>query len=266
MWWTTILLVILLPACSPDVQSYAAKHTTVAERSFAERFLRLSADGKIDSVMPMLSTELRTDSTRRVAERIGALLATVKLDSLHFMGVNIFENPGAKLREVNLSYEGPTADHHWALANVATRYSPAGTAVFGFSAYPLSQPLELTNAFRLKHQSAVHFIWLALALIMPVITIATAGWMVRSRMPRRWLWAIVSLVATPATGLNWTTGQLTHQVTFFLLFGGAAMRGSAGLPWILSVGVPTGAIVAYFRLRAWRRTTVARTSVPTVAA
>ena len=84
-------------------------------------------------------------------------------------------------------------------------------------------------------------------------------------MRRRWLWALVALITSPAMGLNWTTGQLTHQLNLFLLFGGAAMRGVAASPWIVTFGMPVGAIVAYFRFRAWQRSTVEGAGAPTVA-
>jgi hypothetical protein len=261
-----IALPALLVACNPDISTYAAKHTTVAERTFAAHYLALLAGGQIDSAVGFLVPDLRSDTTRRVASRVGALLATARLDSLHLIGVNIFENLGTHLRQLNLTYEGPTRDGRWVVANVATNHIGDTTTVYGFSAYPLAAQLETANAFTRAHLSAIRLIWLALALLMPVLTIGLAVWVLRTRMRRRWLWAIVALIASPAFALNWTTGHPVGQVNIFLLFGGAAMRGSSAAPWIISFGLPLGAIVSYFRYRAWREAVTRNAAPPNVAA
>jgi len=184
---------------------------------------------------------------------VGVLLSRARLDSLHFIAVHINENLGTHERQTTLSYEAPTSDSQWVAASVATNYRGDTANVVGFSAYPVAEQLETTNAFTLTHRSPIHFIWLALALLMPICTIGCAVWIVRSRMPRRWLWAVVALITSPAMALNWTTGQLTGQLNLFLLFGGSGIRGVPAAPWIISFGVPLGAIVSYFRLRAWRQ-------------
>jgi hypothetical protein len=71
-------------------------------------------------------------------------------------------------------------------------------------------------------------------------------------MPRRWLWAVAALIASPAFTLNWTTGQAVLANNMFILFGGAFFRSGAATPWSLTFAMPIGALVAYLRFRAWR--------------
>lgn len=138
--------------------------------------------------------------------------------------------------------------------------------VVGVSAQPIPGRLEEINAFTLAGKSGLHYLWLILAGLMPVITLSAAVRLVTARgMPRRWPWAIVALIATPAFVLNWTTGQVTIGNNIFILFGAAFTRPGPAAPWSLTFAVPIGAAVAFLRFRAWRNARMSRASVGSAA-
>jgi hypothetical protein len=113
--------------------------------------------------------------------------------------------------------------------------------------------LEDLHAFTLADRSFIHYVWLVLATLMPVVTIAMAIRVIRAKgMRRRWLWAVAALIASPAFTLNWTTGQAILANNTFILFGGAFFRPGAAAPWSLTFAMPIGAFVAYLRFRAWQ--------------
>jgi len=156
---------------------------------------------------------------------------------------------------VNLTYEMPTSTAgSWVTSNVATRRAGPSVAVTGFSAYPIKGPLEILNRFTLSERSPAHYVWLALALLMPLVTITVAVYVARARgMPRRWLWVFASLIATPAFFINWTTGEVGFRSAWFLLFGGAATSAGPAAPWVVSFALPIGAGIAYLKVRRWRQ-------------
>ena len=169
------------------------------------------------------------------------------------IGVNIVNHAGTQSRDVNLSYEMPTTGTRWLTASVAARSAQGHTSVIGFSADVLPRRLEELHAFTLADKSFMHYVWLVLAALMPVVTIAMAIRVIRAKgMPRRWLWAVVALIASPAFTLNWTTGQARLANNLFILFGAAFGRPGAAAPWLLTFAMPIGAFVAYLRFRAWR--------------
>ncbi len=134
--------------------------------------------------------------------------------------------------------------------------------VIGFSAHRIPSLLEEINAFTLADKSGLHFLWLALAGLIPVMTLATAVRVVRAKgMPRPWLWAIAALIASPAFVLNWTTGQPSVANNLFVLFGGAFAQPGAAAPWSVTFALPIGTAVAYLRLRAWRTAQAAARAV-----
>src|SRR5438093_6343644 len=174
--------------------------------------------------------------------KIATLLKDAHLDCMRLIGVNV-RSFGASNRHVNLTYEMPTSTAgSWVTSNVATRRAGPSVAVTGFSAYPIKGPLEILNRFTLSERSPAHYVWLALALLMPLVTITVAVYVARARgMPRRWLWVFASLIATPAFFINWTTGKVGFSNGWFLLFGGAATSAGPAAPWTVSFAVPIGA-------------------------
>ena len=249
------LALAMLTGCGADITSFANRFTTPAERSFPRSYLQLLADENLDVATSLLAPELRTDTTDRVMRQVAALLKNARLDSMRLIGVNT-SNFGNG-HDVNLSYEIPnTATGGWVVSNVATRRTGSSVTVIGFSAYPIPDRLEALNRFTLTGKKATHYVWLTLALLMPLVTITVAVVVVRAKgMPRRWLWAFASLIATPAFFINWTTGQVGMQNGLFLLFGGSATSAGPAAPWVVSFAMPLGAGIAYIRLRRWRQAT-----------
>jgi hypothetical protein len=248
-----VLLCLLVSCASPDLDSFAQKNTARDERAFAENYLHLLSGAQLDTAAALLAPNLRTDTVAHALKAVSALLRDARLDSLHLVGVNVFTNAGTQSRDVNLSYQVVTTRGRWLSTNVATRSFRGDTSVIGFSAHILPGRLEEVHAFTLAGKSFVHYVWLVLAVLMPLVTIATAIRVIRAKgMPRRWLWALAALIASPAFTLNWTTGRGVMANNLFILFGGAFMRPGPAAPWLLTFAVPMGAFVAYLRLRTWR--------------
>ena len=243
---------ITVAACATDLATFADKHTTAAERAFPRTYLQLLADAQLDSAFSLLAPELRSDTARSALSQVSALLQEARLDSMRLIGVNI-ASMGGDRRTVNLTYEMPAATGGWLVSNVAARYAGSSLSVTGFSAYPVNDQLERLNKFTLSGRSPIHYLWLTLALMIPIGAITVAVYVGRAHgMPRRWLWVIASLIATPTFFINWTTGEVGMRAVSLLLFGGAATRTGSAAPWIVSFALPVGALVAYVKARRWR--------------
>jgi hypothetical protein len=201
-----VLLCLVLSCYPPDLDTFAREHTTPEERAFSANYLHLLSGAQLDSAAALLAPNLRTDTVTRGLEVVSALLRDARLDSLHLIGVKIAYHARTQSRDVNLSYEIPTTGGSWLTANVAARSAQGHTSVIGFSANVVPRRLEELHAFTLVDKSFTHYLWLALAVLVPLVTIAMAIRLIRAKgMPRRWLWAVVALIASPAF-----TPQLDH--------------------------------------------------------
>jgi len=260
--WRPVSLasLVLATACASDLTSFANRFTTAEERTFPRTYLQLLADAHVDSAFSLLAPELRTDTARNALSQVATLLKDARLDSMRLIGTNINSLAG-NTRSVNLTYEMPTmTTARWVMSNVATRRAGSSIFVIGVSARPIQGPLEVLNRFTLSGKSVIHYAWLTLAIVVPVITITVAVLVARARgMPRRWLWVFGSLVATPAFFLNWTTGEVGVRSAFFLFSGGAATSAGPSAPWVVSFAIPIGAAIAYLKVLRWRQATAART-------
>jgi hypothetical protein len=248
-----LLPLITVAACAKDLTSFADKYTTAAERAFPRSYLQLLVDAQLDSAFSLLAPEIRSDTALGVMRQVSALLKDAHLDSMQLIGVDV-GSFGGNGRDVNLSYEMPTSTGGWLVSNVATHYAGSGLSVRGFSAHLIKARLELLNRFTPAGKSPTHYMWLMLAVLIPVGTIMVAFYVVRARgMPRRWLWVIVSLIAVPTFVINWTTGEVGVESLSFLLFGGAATSAGPAAPWIVSFALPLGALAAYLKAWRWRQ-------------
>lgn len=252
--WVILASIAALGCGTPDMDAYVRTHATAAEHEFAKRYLALLAAHRTDSALALLAPSIPAGNVRTVMPAIESVLVITKLDSLHYIGFNettMLGTDGAT-RTVNFTFEAPTTTGEWMYGNVALTHAGTELRVAAFSAYPIPRSLEAINAFSMDRASWLHLLFLGLAILMPVATLCVAAYVVRSRMPRRWLWAVAALVASPVFALNWTTGRAGMTNTLFHLFGSGFLRPGAAAPVMLSVGVPVGAIVAWFKVKAWR--------------
>jgi hypothetical protein len=249
------LLLAALAACATDPASFAEKYAAREDRAFALDYLQLLVDGHLDSAAAFIAPAIKSDTAVKVLAQAATLLRSARLDSLHVVGVNIRKGADRGERELNLTYEMPTRDHRWLLANVATRRTGAQVLVIGFSASSMNDQLETVHRFTLAGKTPLHYLWLVLATGIPLLTITVAVNVARTkRFPRRWLWTIIALLATPTFALNWSTGHAEIENSLVTLFGGSALRASSAAPWTISFALPLGALIAYFRLRRWNQT------------
>lgn len=220
----------------------------------ARDYLALLVRGRTDSAEARLAPSVRDQNTHAAIAQLASVLAGQVLDSMHVIAVRVNTFSGAAtMRYVGLGYEFHTP-HGWFAADVSTVDSAGAWLVEGLHVDPLADKLERVNAFTLTGRSPLHYVVFLLAIACAVLSLGVA-WLVafRSRMRRRWLWALVALVGVGQVMLNWTTGEIGERVLSVLLLGAGVMRGAPAAPWIVSFSFPVGALIAFERYRRWRR-------------
>ena len=155
-------------------------------------------------------------------------------------------------RRAQLTYE-LHGHQGWGLASLNFAGRPDGYRLVGLNVTPEPGSQAELNAFGLGGRGLIHYLILIATIASVLFSFSTAVRVWRTPMPRRRLFAFLSLVGFGTISLNWTTGQWWVQPTHFVLFGGAFLRAGIVGPWILTCGLPLGACIGLWRRAEYRR-------------
>lgn len=221
------------------------------EAAFAESFLERLRAHDLEYVMshadPALMEKTSQADIRAVADYFPA--GATRSSELIGSQVNVIN--GQWHGSFTFEYE---FDDGWAVASVSLRRVGEALRVTGFHVYQTGMSQKQFNAFELGGKSALQYAVLLLAVGVPVFILVTLIACIKTPMAKRkWLWVIFILGGIGTLSLNWTTGAYETNLLQYLLFGAAAFAASEHAPWIISVGVPVGAILFWMKRDAFLR-------------
>lgn len=235
----------LLTACSPSalIEKIANPEKTKIARDYVQRLM----DGDA-TLLAEIEPKLRTGNEVEALQTVRALIPPGAPVSTDLVGYNFSRFNSES--NYNVTFQFSYGDR-WLLATVGWREKPdQPREITRISVTPLEGSLQEINAFTFKRAAALHFIFLAGLIIIPVFSIVTLVVCIRTKFPRRkWLWIIFVIIGFCTFSLNWTTGQTSMNPLAFQLFGAGAMTSGVYAPWIISISVPVGAIAFWFKRR-----------------
>ncbi len=107
------------------------------------------------------------------------------------------------------------------------------------------------TAFVLTGKSPTHYAFLATTVFLPLFCFFTFIVCLFTPIPRlKWLWALFVLVGLGGANFNWFDGSISFDPLHATLLSAAYIQNPFG-PVILSISVPVGAFMFWFRRRAW---------------
>jgi hypothetical protein len=218
----------------PDVENYVRRFLDTLliappERSvaaFSERLARV--DGVLDSLR----------SVQRHFADVGAIDSAVLVGG----NVNVFAGGGSRLARRDLAYEvyGTKA---MALVQILLVDENGLRSVDGLHLEPLTSSLARANGFWENLRLAQSLV-LCLTLGVAAFSLGTAVVVARTRMPKRWWWALVAVIGAGKFWMNWTTGEMGVQLLSLQLFGASVLRAGLVGPWVVAFSFPIGAVLA----------------------
>lgn len=105
------------------------------------------------------------------------------------------------------------------------------------------------NALTLRRASPTALIAVLLALANVGFSLWTAALVVRARIPKRWLWALIACIGFGRVGVPWHSGAMTEQLVAVQFLGAAIRKDGMIAPWWIYFSFPGGALLALQRLR-----------------
>lgn len=235
-----LTLLLLLGGCSYD--ETLNKVLPKEESAYAQERLEDLRHKRFDVVRAALSPDVVTpDIEARLAQAASFFPAGDPI-RIKPIGANIHRS--GDRWQANLTYQYYFEDA-WAAANILLgRVGSNKVVVQGIRITRLPQPLEEMYAFTVAGKSILHYVFLTLAIAIPLFVLYVLVLCIRAPIgKRKWLWILFVLVGVVAFRLDWTTGATEIQLLHALLFGAGVHRASPYASWVFTLSIPLGAML-----------------------
>lgn len=243
-----VILLYLLTLTACDQQAALERFVPQAESAQAKKFVAQLAARDFDAVEAQLDPSLRSPHVRAKLNEVADQVPRGEPRSITTIGAHTHTvNQGTTY---SLTYDYEYAES-WLVVNVVLVKAGDTVRVSGVHVTPTRQSQKSLNEFRFSDKGVLHYVFLMLAILIPVFCVATIVACKRTKIrERKWLWYIFIALGFVQFSLNWTTGQTSILPLSFLLLGAGFNQAGPHAPVILTFAVPVGAIVFWLRRKA----------------
>lgn len=124
----------------------------------------------------------------------------------------------------------------------------SGRVLRSFRLNPQAADLRQAHAFSFRQANWRHYTAAGALLAVSAFVLTSFVVCLRTRgLRRKWLWAILTLVSVTQWSFNWTTGEFGFSPIYVMILGMSAIQVSPYNPWMLTFGLPIGAIIFWLR-------------------
>ena len=237
------LALLSLSACSYEEMS--GKLIPKEESELAESILSELRTGNIEFVYSLLSDELRGEANEEAIQDIAKYFHSGEPVSVEIIGSQVHTFNEAWNGNFTFEYQ---FDNGWNLANVALRKVGDTYVIVGLNVYQTDSSQRDVNNFVLAGKSGIHYLVLVLATTVPIFILVSVVYFFKTPITqRKWLWFFFILIGIGSIKINWTTGDYAIEILHLQLLGAGATAMGPHAPWIISAGLPVGAIIFWVR-------------------
>jgi len=238
----TSIFLMYLAGC--DQKEMLRRLTPTEEDKMARAFLEDVRGGDLHEAESLISNDVAYRDAALEPRELVEVLKGSELRHIEMIGANtsFFSTGGYTRKTVNLSYQVELSKG-WLVGSFVITEEGGSRRITGARFYRNSASLEEINRFTFAGKGLIYYVFLSLAITIPVFIIAVLVICVRSKIRRKWLWVLFILLGFVSFRLNWATGQLDWQLINFQLLGAGVSKFGIYAPWIISVSLPIGAIV-----------------------
>ena len=240
-----LLSIVLLAGCSPN--TLIEKLADQEKQRIALGYIQRIVTDDPTTLLNELDPSLDRNNARAGLVQLQSLFPKQTPTVANLVGYNVIYSSSEGVGN-HLTYQLGYGSK-WLLVYVSWRDRPGkARELITLKAQPINQSLQEANAFSFRHVRGRHVFFLCGALLVPLFILTTLLVCIQTKIARRkWLWILIVLVGMVQFSINWSTGEMTTSPVAFLLFGSSAMAASIYSPWIISVTIPVGAILFWFK-------------------
>lgn len=244
--FAVVLLLPILTAC--NYNDMLAKLAPKEESAFAKNYLESVRIKDFNAVKKSLKPELVTSDVDAKITEVANYFPLGDPIEIKQIGAQTYQSGDQLQATLTYQYQFPK---DWAVGTVILSKSKNVVVVEGFNVTRLSKSLQETNAFNLANKTPIHYLFLTLAVLIPIFVLTVLILCIRTTIPKKkWLWVLFVLVGFVGFTLNWTTGELNYQVLSFHFFGAGAVSAGPYSPWFITISLPIGAVVFLLKRKA----------------
>lgn len=242
--WLIILVTVFLAGCSQ--KAWLEKFVDAEKQKIARDYIQRLQDGDWKELAAELDPGLRKGNEVELLRTMRGMMPPGAPTFTDLVGYQT--NRTLQESNYNVTFQFGY-DSKWILVNAAWRErTGAPRQITGMRVVPLERSLQEANAFTFKRAGPAHYLFLAAAIVVPLFILGTLVVCIRTKFPRRkWLWIIFVLLGFVQVSFNWTTGAMDYRLLSFQLFGAGAVASGLYMPWILTISIPVGAIIFWFK-------------------
>lgn len=137
------------------------------------------------------------------------------------------------------------------LVQTVVRESGGEFRLTGFNVEMIPVHAGRLNRFSFAGKGPVHYMFIAMMVLVPVFMLGTLVALFVSPVRRKWLWAPFLLAGIMQFSLNWGTGKIAFSLLHIQLFGAGFGKIPIYAPYTMTFSVPVGAILFWIH---WRKT------------
>lgn len=222
-----------------------------AQGQFAGRFIALFPAQEYEAIEGYLDPELqvRVPDPRSTLMKVAAEFPSGEPLQILTVGASTHTQSGVSVSKLAYEYVYPDA---WVVVNIAIKESGGVMTVTSMHAQRREESLAQTNRLTFEGKGPAHFLFSIAAVIILGFTFWAAWHCFHTPIPRRkWLWMLFVLASVGKLSMDWTTGTMGFAIFGIHLPAANLTRSAPFAPWVLSAGIPLGAIVFLARRGRW---------------
>ncbi len=158
-----VLLLITLAGC--DQASMMKMMTSSEDEQVARGYINLLRQNEIEQIEKDLDPGIRTANIHDTLAKMAALIPSQDPQSVKVVGAYTFRNLDLYQSNITFEYQFP---NRWLLANIAIQKKGGVSTIIGFNVYPIPDSLENLNRFTLSGKTALQYVVLVLAVLVPL--------------------------------------------------------------------------------------------------
>jgi len=237
--WFLVLLLLPIAACNfqKSLESMAPEE----DKQAAKNYISLLQDRKFGELKSAMGSTLTADPNLDASlTKMADLTPQDEPRSIKLVGYRWIRINSTSRGELVFEYEFASS---WSVISVVIEHQDGVSKIMGMHVLPKKQSLEEENRFTWRNKSALHYAFIGAAVAVLIFSLISFVICLRTpRLPKKWLWAIATLVGVGNAGLSWTSGVwFFHPI--YILLPTAMMSQQLYGPWIISVTLPLGAII-----------------------